>query len=368
MISLGSSAQCPDVFDFYGNVVETPYWYSCSGTDFVFNLQSPDNWTDYTIDWGDGSAMDSGSSWTSPAAITHTYTAAVDTFVVTITEIASGCVIEGVVVMEEATSASIQIPVGGLTQACAPEELEFINSSTNVSETTVFVWDFGDGSPTETYDYTNLGETVAHVYEPNTVDCETEVSLTAENYCNTIQGGESEATFNPIRIWDVDEAAITASATVLCHPDNTVEFTNTTERNCLFQGNIYQRYEYWNFGDYWGEGTDSIIDWTPWPPTFPYEITYPGIGTYEVMMLDSNFCGIDTAIIEIEIVPPPEAGISASDDIICVGNPIIFTQEATGAPDTFEWNFGDGSGWLPTGGGNITFIYNTQELMRYAVP
>ena len=120
------------------------------------------------------------------------------------------------------------------------------------------------------------------------MDCETEVSLTAENYCNTIQGGASEATFNPIRIWDVDEAAITASATVLCYPDTVVDLTNTTERNCLFQGNIYQRYEYWNFGDYWGQGQDSLVDWTPWPPTFPYTIAYPGVGTYEVQMLDSN--------------------------------------------------------------------------------
>ncbi|MGB1032200.1 MAG: PKD domain-containing protein, partial [Flavobacteriales bacterium] len=350
--------QCPQVFDFYGNPVDNPYWYSCSGGDFNFNLQSPDNWEAYTIDWGDGTAQSSGPSWTSPAAITHNYTAAVDTFIVTITETSSGCLIEGVVVMEEATSASIQIPVGGLTQACAPQELEFINSSTNTSETTVFTWDFGDGSPVETYDYTNLGATVAHTYEPNTVDCETEVSLTAENYCNTIQGGASTATFNPIRIWDVDQAAITASATVLCYPDTVVDLTNTTERNCLFQGNIYQRYEYWNFGDYWGQGTDSIIDWTPWPPTFPNTIAYPGVGTYNVMMLDSNFCGVDTANISIEIVPPPTADINSSESTICVGEPITFFQNSSGGANSYQWNFDDGNGWLPTGGGNITYIFN----------
>ncbi|MDG1260364.1 MAG: PKD domain-containing protein [Flavobacteriales bacterium] len=351
--------QCPEVFDFNGNVVATPYWHGCSGGDYTLNLQSPDDWDSHEIDWGDGTAFTTGPSWTSPAAIPHTYTAAVDTFIVVISELTSGCSVQGVVVMEEASSASIQIPVGGLTQACAPQEMEFINSATNVSETTVFTWDYGDGSPVETYDYTNWNEIVSHTYEQNTVDCETEVSLTAENYCNTIQGGASEATFNPIRIWDIDEAAITASATVLCYPDTTVTFTNTTERNCLFQGNIYQRYEYWNFGDYWGEGQDSIIDWTPWPPTFPNTVAYPGLGTYEVQLLDSNFCGIDTANITITIVPPPAADIDASEDVICVGEPITFFQNATGGADSYSWNFDDGIGWLPTGGGNITYVFNT---------
>ncbi|MCB0760495.1 MAG: PKD domain-containing protein [Flavobacteriales bacterium] len=358
LVPFGAMAQCPEVFDFYGSTTDSPYWYDCSGNNYTFNLQSPDNWGEYTIDWGDGSAVTTGSSWNSPSAITHVYTATVDTFLVTITEVNTGCVVEGVMVLEEASSASIQIPIGGLTQACAPQLMEFINSSTNVSETTIFTWDFGDGSPQETYDYTNWGQTVSHVYQPGTVDCETEVSLTAENYCNTIQGGESEATFNPIRIWDIDEAAITASATVLCYPDTIVEFTNTTQRNCLFQGNIFQRYEYWNFGDYWGEGQDSIIDWTPWPPTFPHEIAYPGIGTYEVMMLDSNYCGIDTAYITIEIVPPPSAGLSATGDTICVGEPITFFQESSSSANSYQWNFGDGIGWLPTGGGNITYVYN----------
>lgn len=90
------------------------------------------------------------------------------------------------------------------------------------------------------------------------MNCETTVTLSAENTCNTLQGGPSIATFNPIRVWDLDEAAIAASATLLCWPDRTVTFLNTTDRNCVQQGNIYQRFEHWNFGDYWGgPGTAS---------------------------------------------------------------------------------------------------------------
>lgn len=358
MLPVLTKAQCPDVFDFYGNVVDNPYWYECSGGDFSFNLQSPDDWTDYQIDWGDGSAVESGGVWTSPDIINHIYPSAVDTFIVTITEPSSGCVIEGVVVMEEFASASIQIPAGGLTATCAPKILAFTNQSTNVSQTTIFTWDYGDGSPAEVYDYTNWGQTVQHLYDIGTVDCQTQVSLTAENYCNIVQGSPSQSIYTPILIWDIDDAAITASATTLCYPDTIVSLTNTTERNCLFQGNIFQRYEYWNFGDYWGEGQDSTVDWTPWPPTFPYTIGYPGIGTYEVQLLDSNYCGIDTATIFINIVPPPIAAITQSEDTICVGEPITFFQNATGGADTYSWNFDDGNGWLPTGAGNITYVFN----------
>jgi PKD repeat protein len=357
VVSLTSLGQCHTLYDFNGLPSGTPVWYSCNGGDYTLNLQSPQNWTSYTIDWGDGSPVQSGTNWNAPQSISHLYPEAVETYTLTITDTNTGCVITGTLVQEEATSASIQIPVGGLTQACAPQMMEFINSSTNVSENTIFVWDFGDGSAQLTFDYTNWNQTIQHTYEVGTVDCETVVTLTAENQCNTIQGGHSTATFNPIRIWDLDDPGIGASATLLCYPDTTVTFVNTTERNCFFQGNIYQRYEYWNFGDYWNLGHDSIIDWTPWPPTFPHTMHYPGVGTYTVQLLDSNFCGIAPTSITIEIVPPPVAGLSASQDTICQGESVTFYQESSGG-NAWSWNFGTNSNWINTGSGNITYVFN----------
>ncbi len=351
-------AQC-ELFDFFGNPTTTPYWYSCNGNNFTLNLQSPNNIGQWQVDWGDGSPLDTGADLIPPDFISHTYTATVDTFLLTFTEINTGCTVNGVVVMEEATSASIQIPVGGLTQACAPQTMGFINSSTNTSETTEFTWDFGDGSPIEVYDYTNLGQTVFHTYLPGTVDCETVVTLTAENYCNTVQGGPSQATFNPIRIWDIDDAAITPSATVLCWPDNQFTFNNTTERNCLLQGNIYQRYEYWNFGDYWGLGYDSIVDWTPWPPTFPQTLEYPAIGTYEVTLLDSNLCGIDAVTIQVEIVGPPTADAAANASTVCENEVVTFFNNSSGNATGFQWDFDDGTPPVISGANTIQHAFTT---------
>lgn len=357
--SMAGVAQCPLLYDYYGVPVAAPQWYSCSGTAYTLLIATPQTVGPYTIDWGDGGPLQSGAALMPPLTVSHVYPGTVATYTVTFTEVSTGCVVTGVLTMEQSTSASIQIPIGGLTQVCAPHAVEFINSSTNVSPNTVFTWDFGDGSPLLTFDNTNLGQTISHTYQQGTVDCETTVTLTAENTCNTLQGGASFATFNPIRIWDIDDASIAASATLLCWPDRTVTFANTTERNCFQQGNIFQRYEYWNFGDYWGTGQDSIIDWTPWPPTFPRTIQYPGIGTYEVMLLDSNYCGIDTAFITINIVPPPSVSLTVTPDTICAGETAFFDQTTTGGANYFQWNYGTGGGFQWTGAGDQAFTYNT---------
>lgn len=349
-------AQC-ELYDGAGVPSMTPQWLSCFGTDYTLVLQSPNTLGAWTVDWGDGSPIDSGPDLVPPASVSHTYTATVAVYTVTFTETGTGCTVVGQVVMEEPSNASIQIPFGGVTQACAPATLEFVNSSTDVSGTTIFTWDFGDGSPIEVYGDTNAGQTVQHQYLPGTVNCETFVTLTAENVCNTSQGGPSTATFNPIRIWDIDDAAINASETLLCYPDTTVTYDNVTDRNCLAQGNTFQRQEYWNFGDYWGLGYDSIIDWTPWPPTFGQTIAYPGIGTYTTMLIDSNFCGLDTAFITINIVPPPTADFSIVDDTVCVGEDLTTINLSGGGANDWWWNFGDGTGWQNTGNGNQTHQY-----------
>jgi gliding motility-associated-like protein len=359
-----ASAQCPQLFDSQGIPSDTPVWISCSGMNFTLLVASPTGSGAYTIDWGDGSPTISGGSLAPNQTVSHVYAAAVATYTVTFHELTSGCVITGTVTMEQSTSASIQIPVGGLTQVCAPQSVDFINSSTNTSPNTVFRWNFGDGTNWFTYDYSNLGQTLSHMYMPGTVGCETTVRLSAENQCNTLQGGPSIATFNPIRIWDIDTANISPSATLLCWPDNQVTYLNTTNRNCLLQGNIYQRYEYWNFGDYWGAGHDSIINWTPWPPTFPHTIAYPAIGSYQVMMLDSNYCGVDTAWVTINIVPPPTVSLMASPNPVCAGDPVNFNETTTGGANYFEWNFDDGNGFHWANAGDQTHTFNTQGVYQ----
>ena len=195
-----------------------------------------------------------------------------------------------------------------------------------------------------TYGDSNAGQTISHTYEEGTVNCVTTVTLSAQNYCSF--GNPTVASFNPIQIFDLDDAAITADYTLLCYPDTVVHFTNSTAKNCVPQGNTAQRFEYWNFGDYWGQGTDSIIDWAPFdPPAKPgYNIAFPGIGTYTIMMADSNMCGADTAFITIQITDAPIADFSMSTDSSCAGDPVGFVRLSTGANAHFI-DYGDGGGF-----------------------
>ncbi|MFH0894121.1 MAG: PKD domain-containing protein [Bacteroidota bacterium] len=357
LLSAPVSAQCPQLYDGNGNLSSNPYWINCLPGNYTVYVQANQNVGPYTINWGDGTPVQSGASLIPPAALTHTYLAAIDTFVITFTEISTGCVITGVVVMERTPSASIQIPMGSPVYGCTPAIFNFLNSSTNVSETTVFTWDFGDGSPIQTHNYTNAGQIVSHTYLPGTANCNITVTLTAENYCNL--GTPSSASYYPIQVWDIDDADITASNTLLCYPDTQVLFTNTTDRNCYAYGNTAQRYEFWNFGNYWGFGHDSIVGWRPWSPPMwgAIPIAYPGIGTYNVMLIDSSYCGVDTAYIVVNIVPRPHAAFSMNPNPVCAGQNVTFTNLTTGGANSYLWTFGNGN--TSTAANPPTQVYNT---------
>ncbi|MBL4657794.1 MAG: PKD domain-containing protein, partial [Flavobacteriales bacterium] len=349
-----SRAQCPNILDGGGLPSANPVWVSCSGLDFNLFVQPVDTLFSYSIDWGDASPFSTGDTLLPSAFETHLYSAAMANYTVTIT--ANCGVITGTVIMEITPSASIQIPVGSPTFGCAPSTYAFENASTNVSTNTIFTWDWGDGSPIETYGDTNFGDTLYHMYLPGTVGCDVMITLTAANNCPPI----STNTYFPILVWEVDDAEVTPDATLLCYPDTIVHYDNTTTKNCFANGNTSQRYEYWNFGDYWGLGYDSIIPWQPWdPPALPgYDIAYPGLGTYTVMLIDSGFCGLDTAYATITIVADPVAALVPNPDTICVGQSIVFSNLSVGA-NSYSWNFGDGGGWIGTGGGSQTNTYST---------
>jgi gliding motility-associated-like protein len=356
LMLLGSKAQCPQVYDYLGNLQNNPYWISCTGNAYILNFQSNSSWGNYTINWGDGSPNHIGTSYTANSIINHTYSPIVDTFVVTLNIPALNCTLTGVVVMEKPVNASIQIPIGGVTQACAPAALQFANASTDVSQTTKFSWNFGDGSPTQFFNYTNATQTITHTYNKNTVNCQTQVTLQAWNYCSFTS--TTVAVFNPIQIYDVDNAAITPDAFVKCWPDNVFTFSNTTQRNCLAQGNTFQRQEWWNFGNYWNLNYDSIVNWKPWPPTQPYTIAYPAVGSYTVMLRDSNLCGIDTAIITVNIINPPTASLVAPAAPLCQNTAITFTNAST-LGVFYKWDFGAGGGFNTLPAGPKTFTYTS---------
>ncbi len=359
------NAQCPQVYNYLGNLSSNPYFVSCTGaSSYNMNIVSNTNWGAYTINWGDGTPNNSAGSYVANFLINHVYNSATpDTFVITITIPSVNCTLIGVAVMEKPVNASIQIPIGGVTTACAPKSLDFINSSTDVSETTTFTWNFGDGTPVQTFNYTNAGQTISHLYNQGTVNCQTAVTLSAKNYCTP---APTIANFNPIQIYDVDQASITPTSFIKCWPDNSFTFTNSTNRNCVPQGNTFQRQEKWDFGNYWGMGHDSIVGWRPWPPTSPATITYPTVGTYSVMLNDSNLCGVNVKVISVSIVNPPVAGLLAPAPPLCQGASVTFTN-ASSTGYSYRWNFGDGGGFVAKPFGPQSHTYATPGTYTISV-
>ena len=354
-------AQCPMIIDGNGTASASPIWKQCNGTGYTLFIQTNQNTGAYTINWGDGNTS-SGASLNPPATLSHVYPATLKNYTITFTETGKACTITGLLVMERPVNASITRPLGsgGATTICAPGSLGFINSSTDVSVNTTFRWNFGDGSPILNKTWTDSGKTNTHTYQRNTVNCNTVVRLEAENYCTVTA---SFATVGPINIYDLDDAAITASATFLCYPDTEVTVLNTSNLNCRPQGNTYQRQEYWNFGNHWGKAQDSLKGWLPFanPPSVSHPLAFPGKGTYNITMYDSNLCGIDTTNINIVVGDPPVAAFSPDKDTICAGNRIRFTNNSTGGGNQSKWNFGDGV-WRTRGMGAQNRTFNTPGL------
>jgi PKD repeat protein len=321
------------------------------------NFQSNSSWGNYTINWGDATTNTVGTSYTANSILTHSYASTTNSYNLVLTIPSLNCTLTSLVVNERPVNASIQIPSLGITQACAPKTLTFTNASTDVSSTTTFTWDFGDNTPQVIFTNTNVTQNVLHNYTVGT-NCQSQITLRALNYCS--YGNPTIANFGPIQIYDKDIAAITIDKSLRCFPDNVFTFNNTTTRNCLAQGNTFQRRERWNFGNYWGLGHDSLYPWAPWPPTFPKVLSFPAtagiVNTYTAQLVDSNLCGQHANVITFFIVPSPTAGIITPTGFLCQNVPLTFTNNSSSG-FSYLIKYGDGGGFTAFTGSTVSKTY-----------
>lgn len=356
LYSLGKS-QCPQIYNSAGTLTNNPSFIYCQSGAYSMDFQSTATWGPYTINWGDGTPPAVAAGYTGNTIITHVYSPTVAVYMATLTIPGLGCVQSMSVIMEQAVAAGAQ-NFGGVTTFCAPGTVTVTNISTNVSPTTVFTWDWGDGTAIQTFNSANQGQNVIHTFASGSVpSCQRQITLKASNACRPIP--------NPLNlfvdIYDVDIAVnVGVDQAVKCYPENTFTLTNTTTRQCFAEGNTFQRQERWNLGNYWGFGHDSIIDWRPWPPTQPLVITYPVVSgstnSFNVLLMDSNKCGVTQKIQSISVVPPPTAGLIKPAGNLCQSTSLTFTNTSS-AGYTYQWDFGDGGGFQNLGSGNKSHTY-----------
>lgn len=197
----------------------------------------------------------------------------------------------------------------------------FVNNSSN---TTNYVWDFGDGNTSNeimpSHSYSNFGNYI--------------VTLTAEGPC-----GQDVFTYN-LMVATTPEANFSYQNTGECAPQ-TVQYSNSSTSNATgFQ---------WFFEG--GSPNNSTND----SPI----VIYSTPGTYDVMLIATNAVGADTFLLSqgIEIGGPPvvDAGFSVSNLIVS------FDNLSLNASDGYLWEFGDGQTSTET---SPIHAYATQGLFQ----
>ena len=346
--------QCIQLKDGNGNLSGAPYWISCSGTSYDLHLVANTSFNTYSVNWGDGSAVQTGGPYVAGDSISHTYSAATDSFIVVL-QTNTGCQITGIVVMETPVTSVAQMSGSSIGTICSGQSISFENQSLSVSPTTKFTWDFGDGI-IQNFDFNNQGQTISHTYNANNVSCNTVAILTAYNYCNL--NSPSTSIVSGINVYKKDPISITADANIKCGNGASFTFSNSGTPNCINAGNTFQRKQRWNFHNYWGLGKDSLTVWTNWPPATNGVIAFPSTGTFSVTLIDSSFCGRDSVSKTISIINPPTAGLTPSNDSVCVNIP-IFISNTSSAGYTYQWNFGDNSTFTTFPFGNVSNTYTS---------
>ncbi|TND09398.1 MAG: PDK repeat-containing protein [Bacteroidetes bacterium] len=284
----------------------------CSPLAVSFNnTTTADPGNSYTWDFGNGNT----SSQQNPPG--QNYLAAANDSVYTVELVvtnSSGC--------SDSVSIPVTVhplPVASFTMSadtvCALDNIIFTNTSTGIN---VYSWNFGDlGTSTTTnpvHAYGSAGNYTVQL-----------IATTAYGCADTATG--------LVVVDSIPTASFTAS--VECVGDSTV-FVNATT------GNISSWT--WNFGD--------ASSGTLQSPSHLYGTA----GTYTVTLTATNLAGCSHFITQPVLVNIiPVAGFVSST--VCVGQSTAFTDQTTGTPINWTWDFGDGS---PAGSTqNPSHVYGT---------
>jgi len=279
----------------------------CNGTNstipFKIGIQNNTDKTlatGYKISWGDGTP-DTSISTVAFYNTTHTYTA-FGVYTLTFTVYTKGCSVTKTYKVINESNPSVGILSPGSTTGCVPATFTFKLNATNVSSSTNFTWDFGDGTPTITWDYTKKQDSITHTFnktscgnKPAGASCTNcfSVKVIAANNC-----GATQASVDDIVVYSKPKAAFTAPA-IGCVNTN-VGFNNTTSEDSCAGTTSYK----WIVFPPAGVTITSSSSKSP-------NIKFTKQGTYSVTLIArNNGCGPDTITKTIEIDSTPVSNFS----------------------------------------------------------
>lgn len=300
----------------------------CTPLQVQYNNMSSGNYVNYHWDMGNGMVSNSSS----PSQNTYQAGQHADTSYVITLSLSNKCgtsIQKDTVLVKTSPEASF-----GLSNnyGCSPLTVQMANNSTGNPK--AFLWDFGDGNTS-----TN-GSLSSHTFNYNgSSDTTYDVSLISFNSCGT-DTAQSSVTVRPQTV----NAFYTPSRLSGCAP-LTVDFSNYSTPGSVME---------WDFDD----GNVSTV-------TDPiHTFTIPG--TYEVELLVYDSCSVDTMTRTISVSTPPFADYIMSQDTICPGEQIAFTNLSVN-PVGITWDFDDGTtsgNTHPTHTFNSSGVYHVKMVMK----
>lgn len=304
-----NSGSCADTIQKTNYILVDPSPAAAATADVTQSCSAPltVNFSDFSmgaVSWlwnfGDGNT----SAVQNPA---HTYVTE-DSFTVTLTVMnVVGC--EGVLTLADFVKISPpQVMFDGQGRyGCAPRDVEFGDSSLSVNPIVSWLWDFGDST-------TSAMQHPTHTYN---ISGDYDVSLTITDSAGCMA---TLVDSNFVGAGDTPVVAFSANPLMVCNYEP-VFFTNNTINSTSWN---------WEFGD--GGLSDQ----------FEPSYTYSDTGWFTVTLIARDYGCPDTLEIEDYIyVSPPDAAFSESFN--CTNPDSVVFVDASLAPDTWFWDFGDGA-------------------------
>lgn len=222
------------------------------------------------------------------------------------------------------------------TVGCSPKLINFLIDGQTLGEPDYILINWGDGSPIDTAYPTIIitpqGATTqfgikTHLFTYNGPSNDTlyTVTMTAVNGC-----GSSTFTRTVRIIRQTLNGFFTATPTSGCAP-LTVQFQDQTPNSTTTAWCF-------NFNTLANQCVGGVATGKN------VQFTFPAAGTYNVSMVVTDGCSIDTVYQLIQVNPSPVADFTFNNNV-CLGDTTYFTSSATIAGGTitgYQWNFGNG--------------------------
>ncbi len=359
LLSTDTIHNCSSSFSMLIKVKQRPNTYYWQSSNFhiclpsiealpievkVYNYSDTNTISHFTVNWDQGlGPQNVVTPFTMTTSISNFYTSTGYYHVEFSAVGLNGCVSSTIDTLSIISNpvAEFTPPISGTNVGCTPLTLSIINTSSNITPTTLTYITWGD------YQVDSLpvgrlpGDTLYHTYSHPTCDSAGNnsafmIRLSTINSC-----GSSYQVYYPISIYKKPVAVFALSADTTCANSPTT-FINQSHPN--FCAANPATFYYWDFGD--GTQAGPILG-TSINPTPNVSHTYLNPGVYYVKLTAANSstygCGTTDTTLKIVVVKTT-ANFNFTSN--CAGVQIHFTDSSTtsGGPIlSWLWQFGDGT-------------------------